>query len=73
MKVLRKIVAKTKIDKIKSQRIRESCGIQPFNEWMERRRMRREWDEHVTRMNTERLVNISRDNIHAGIRSPARP
>ena len=34
---------------------------------MERRR--REWDEHVTRMNANRLVNISRDNIPAGRRS----
>ena len=47
MKVLRKIVSKTKIDTIRSQQIRESYGIQPINEWMERRR---EWDEHVTRM-----------------------
>ena len=36
MKVLRKIVGKTKIDRIRSQQIRESCGIQPINEWMER-------------------------------------
>jgi hypothetical protein len=34
---------------------------------------RREWDEHVTRMYTERLVKISRDNIPAGRRSPGRP
>ena len=30
---------------------------------MERRRKRREWDEHVTRMDAERLVKILRDNI----------
>ena len=47
MKVLRKIIGKTKIDKIRSQQIRESCGIQPINEWMKRRS---EWDAHVTRM-----------------------
>ena len=28
------------------------------------------WDEHVTRMDAERLVKISRDNIPAGRRSP---
>ena len=44
-----------------------SCGIQPINEWVERRR---EWDEHVTRTDAERLVKISRDNIR---RSPGRP
>ena len=31
MKVLRKIVGKTKIDRIRSQQIRESCNIQPSN------------------------------------------
>ena len=36
--VLRKIVGKTKIDTIRSQQIRESYGIQPINEWVERRR-----------------------------------
>jgi hypothetical protein len=61
MKLLRKRVHKTKIDRIRSQQIRESCGIQPVNEWAERRR--REWDEHVTRMDAERLVKISRENI----------
>ena len=38
MKVLRKIVGKTNIDRIIRQQIRESKTI---NEWMERRR--REW------------------------------
>ena len=63
--VLRKIFVKTKMDKIRSQEIRQSCGIQPINERMERRRRRKrrgEWDEYVTRMDTERLVKISRDN-----------
>ena len=31
-KVLRKIVGKTKIDRIRSQQIRASWGIQPINE-----------------------------------------
>ena len=34
---------------------------------------RREWDEHVTRMDDERLFKISRDNIYPGIRPPVRP
>ena len=46
MKVLRKIVGKTNINIITSQKIKESYGIQTINEWVERRR--REWDEHVT-------------------------
>ena len=59
MKISRKIVGKTKIDRIRSQQIRESCGIQLVNKWLERRRImrrRREWEEYVTRMDAERLV-----------------
>ena len=54
MYVLRQIVGKTKIDKIRNQQIRGFCGIQPINEGVERGR--REWDQHVTRLNAERLV-----------------
>jgi hypothetical protein len=36
-------------------------------------RRRREWDDHVTRMNVERFVKISRDNVPAGRRSPGSP
>jgi hypothetical protein len=70
MKILRKIVSKTKIDRKRIQQIRESCGIQPMNECVERRR--REWDGYVTRMDADRLVKISMDNIPAGI-SPGQP
>ena len=34
---------------------------------------RREWVEHVARMDADRLVKISRDNIPAGRRSQGRP
>jgi hypothetical protein len=64
MTILRKIVGKTKIDRIRSQQIRVSCDIHPVNERVESRR--RGWDEHVTRMDAEKLVKISRDNIPAG-------
>ena len=73
IKELRKIVGKTKIDRIRSQQIRESCGIQPINQWVKKKKRRRERDEHVTRTDAERLVKISRDNIPAGRRSPGRP
>ena len=72
-KVIKKIFGETKIDRIGSQQIREFCGIQPTNQWAERRRrIRREWDQYVTRMNAGRLVEISRDNIPVR-RSPGRP
>ena len=70
MEVLRKIAGK-KIVRITSQQIRESSSIQPVNEWVERRR--REWDEHVTGMNVERLVKISRGNKSTRRRFSARP
>ena len=63
MMVLQKQLAK-KRHGIRSQQIRESCGIQPVNEWVERK----EWDDHVIRMDEEKLVKISKDNIHAGRR-----
>ena len=69
MKVLRKIVGKQK--QIRCQQIRESFGIQNINEWEERRE--REWDQHVTRMDAERLVKISRHSTPFGRRSSARP
>ena len=71
MKVIRKIVGKTKIDRIRSQKIRKSCSIKPMSEWMERRRMG-EWDLLVTRMGAERLLKVSMDHIPVG-RSPGRP
>ena len=63
MKVVRKIVGRTKIHRIRSQQIRESFDILPINEWVRRRR--REWD-------AKRLVEISRNNISTA-RSPGRP
>ena len=44
-------------------------------EQITRRRRRRigKWDEYVTRMDTERLVKISRNNIPAGRGPPGRP
>ena len=38
-----------------------------------KRRRRRVCDEIVTRMDAERLVKISKDNMPAGRRSPGRP
>ena len=66
MKVLKKIFGKTTINRIRSEIIGESWIIQPINGWLESRRRRGEWDEHVTRMDTERLVKILRGNIPAG-------
>ena len=60
MNVLTKVVCKTKVYRIRSQQMRESCGMQPTNEWVERRR--RDWGKHVIRINAEKLFKISRNN-----------
>ena len=59
-------------NRIKIQQIREfgARPTQTINEWVERRR---KWDQHVTRMDAERLVKISRVNIPVERRSPRRP
>ena len=54
-----------------NQQMIESCGVQSINGWVERRK--RKCDEHVTRMDAERLAKISRDYIPAGRKSPGRP
>ena len=44
--------------------------MQPNNKWVERRR---EWDKDATRMDSEGVVKISRNNIPPGRRSRGRP
>ena len=56
-KSIKKIVGKTKIDTIRSEQIRESCGIQPINEWKNRMGP----TVGLTIIDEERLVKISRD------------
>ena len=69
MKVLRKIVGKKQRNKPINKRILRYPTI---NQWMERRRIR-EQDQHVARMDAERLLKTPRDIIHVGRRSPERP
>ena len=64
MKILSRIEGRIKINRIRSQDIREPCGIQPINRSTERRR--REQEKHITRMEAERLGEISRDHQPAG-------
>ena len=47
-----------------------SCGIQPIIEWVERRK---KWDKHVKRIDAERLVKISSENMPAGRRTSEHP
>jgi len=48
MKKLRRTTDKTKWDRTRNDRIRESCEIQNITWWVQRRRT--EWIEHISRM-----------------------
>ena len=48
MKILSRITNKTKWDRARNDRIRESCEIQNITSWVQRRRI--EWSEHISRM-----------------------
>ena len=65
MKVPRKIVNKTKIDRIRNQQIRDPVVSNLLISGGKE-------EDHITRMGDERLVKISRDNIPTG-RPPGRP
>lgn len=71
MKTLRKIVGITRRDHIRNDQIREQCKIQPIREWTQIRRQ--QWNEHVSRMEEDRIARIARDNYPSGRRSPGRP
>jgi hypothetical protein len=71
MKTLRRIINKTKWDRMRNDRIRESCEIQNITSWMQRRRI--EWSEHISRMADDRLVRKVCDGIPEGKRSRGRP
>lgn len=72
MNILRKIMEKTRRDKIRSEDIRRQLNIQAIGDWVDRRRS--EWNDHVSRMTSDRIARIARDNLPAdGKRSPGRP
>ncbi|PSN35899.1 hypothetical protein C0J52_18980 [Blattella germanica] len=57
MRVLRRIVGKTKLDRVQNEELRIMCDIQPVDQWTTRRRD--EWRAHVERMPHNRLVRSS--------------
>jgi hypothetical protein len=67
MKTLKRIINKTKWDRMRNDRIGESCEIQNIISWVQRRRI--EWSEHISRMADDRLVRKVRDGIPEGKRS----
>jgi len=71
MKTMRRITNKTKWDRARNDRIRESYEIQNITSWVQRRRT--EWSEHISRMADDRLVRKVRDGIPGGKRNRGRP
>jgi hypothetical protein len=71
MKTLRRITNKTKRDRMRNDRIRESCEIQNITSWVQRRIT--EWNEHISRMADDRLVKEVRDGIPEEKRNRGRP
>jgi hypothetical protein len=71
MKTLRRILNNTRIDKIRNERIRETCEIQNITSWAQRRRM--EWSLHIARMAEDRLVRKVHDGMPVGKRNQGLP
>ena len=61
MKTLRRIINKTKWDRMRNDRIRELCEIQNITSWVQRRRTER--SDHVSIIADDGLVKKVHDGI----------
>lgn len=71
MKTLRKIINKTRRDRVRNEEVRRICDIKPITDWVDHRRT--EWDKHISRMEQDRIVRMARDKSPQGRRSIGRP
>ncbi|XP_060534516.1 uncharacterized protein LOC132706935 [Cylas formicarius] len=71
MKTLRTILGKTRRDRVRNTDVREQCGIQDIVRWGRQRK--RQWCNHVKRMDENRLSRIVLKNNRPGPRPPGRP
>ena len=71
MKIIRAIHGKKLRDKIRSDQLRQLSGIQEIIKWANVRRG--EWNDHVDRMEENRLAKNVRENRSQGVRSRDRP
>ena len=60
-----------KMDRTRSDNIRQTCGIDKVNDWVLERK--KKWNEHIDRMTEERIVKITRDKLPAGHMSTGMP
>lgn len=71
MQTLRSITGYTRLDKIRSEAIREKCQMQDVVRWARNRR--RLWNDHVGRMADNRLAKIVTVTLPPGKRGLGRP
>ena len=71
MRFLRKIEGKTRRDRIRNKIIRETVGVQPIQEYVERSQLR--WYGHVNRMDDKRIVKRVCEARETGKRPRGRP
>lgn len=71
MKILRTIVGKTRRDRVRNTEVREQCEVQDVVRWGRQRR--RQWHDHVRRMDENRLPKIALVGRPAGKRPLGRP
>ena len=71
MKTLIRIINKTRINKMRNERIREICGIQTVTSWVQRRRT--EWCVHISWTSDDRLARRVHDATPVVGRNRGRP
>ncbi|XP_057660707.1 uncharacterized protein LOC130896542 [Diorhabda carinulata] len=71
MKVLRKIARKIFLDRERTENMRNMCKVGNVIDWVLKRKQ--EWNSHISRMTSERLVRIARDISLRGRRSIGLP
>ncbi|XP_050519023.1 uncharacterized protein LOC126893120 [Diabrotica virgifera virgifera] len=71
MRTLRSIQGKTLRDRIRSEDIGQSCGIQDIGRWVRQRR--RYWNKHIKRMEDSRLVKRIKTNDPESKRPHGKP
>mgnify|MGYP006948248671 FL=1 len=71
MKTLRSIAGYTLRDRKRNELIREQCNIQDIVRWSRQRR--REWRDHVNRMDDEKLAKIAMSEKPNTLRQSGRP
>ncbi|XP_048522293.1 uncharacterized protein LOC125504409 [Dendroctonus ponderosae] len=59
MKIICRITGETLLDRERSEDVRTACNVNNINEWVANRK--KEWNEHISRMNHHRFVRIARD------------